>query len=163
MSRFDWLIAVICACDVTFSRVAYAAKLLHVIRDCATIVCYFYGIHSRLAILKTSQETRKNVRSFFTKLDITITYYSSAILRVQSLCNESLLRVSLRFLHLPTAYVIPLFSQWYELSAEMTFYRKCTLCRCRIKFNVSVEILPFSWTILQVGERLKTREYNWGY
>lgn len=64
----------------------------------ATVASYFYCIHSRLTILKTSQKTRKNVLGLLhrTRLDITITYLSSAILRVQSLCNESLPRVSLR-------------------------------------------------------------------
>lgn len=96
----------------------------------AIVACYFYCIHSRLAILKTSQETRKNVLSFFTMLD--------SILRARttlppsfecSLYATNRYRAFRFVLRLSTAYVILLFSQWYELSAKMTFQRDA-LVRC---------------------------------
>jgi hypothetical protein len=52
-----------------------------------------------VAILKSSREVRKKFTEPFRQcqLDITITYHSSAILPVQSLYNDPLLRDSLRF------------------------------------------------------------------
>lgn len=95
----------------------------------------FYCIRFRFATLTSGSEMRKKYLQLLRRHDITITYHSSAILRVQSLCNESLLRVSLR-LHFSPG--ILLLFQRYELSARTTRSRK-GIC-VSIGFNIRISL-----------------------